>query len=58
MDEGPHWTSSTMSRAEWRMKGARCRSVGVKCGRPSPEEREVPNSWVKSGVSVGEKIVK
>lgn len=55
--EGPHWTSSTMSSEECRIKGRRGRSAGVKRERPSPPEREVPKSWVKRGTSRGERMV-
>lgn len=51
---GPHWTSSTMSREECRMKGTRARSAGRREETPVPEEREVPKSCVKRGVSCGE----
>ena len=53
-EDGPHCTSSTMSSAECRMKGFSARSEVVKRATPSPPDREVPNSCVKSGVSVGE----
>ena len=39
------------------MKGTRARSWGGRVDRPVPEEREVPKSWVKRGVSWGERMV-
>lgn len=54
--EGPHCTSSTMSREEWRTKGTRARSGGVREEMPVPELREVPKSWVKRGVSWGDRM--
>ena len=40
------------------MKGFMARSWTVKRATPSPPEREVPNSCVKRGVSVGERMEK
>lgn len=51
VEETPHCTSSTMSRAECRMKGLRARDAASKRATPSPPDRDVPNSCSKRGLS-------
>lgn len=55
-----HWASSTMSRLEWMMNWFMYCAVSGKRNRamPSPPPLDVPKAMLKSGVSVGERMVK